>query len=990
MRGEEFKQRALIEGKRYAKDRMVFLREFCQNARDAGASEIRVTTSVEGDCFVLRFQDDGSGMSLTHAKDYLFRLYASSKERQTSSAGCFGVGFWSVLLYAPGAIAIDSRTLNEPGWRVEMDGDLTAARTEDTSRGALGTEITIRKRLASGESYRSLTREARDALVRYCRYLRRDDRKARALPIYMNGEPMNQELTLDGPCYLTFGRGPVEGVVGMGETPSVEVFARGLLVWQGTLLDELRYGADRVEVARHPKGLAPRYVLNGNNLNVTYDRRALVDDAALARLRRVARWRMRELLARYLDQVSARSFWERAQDRFIAVIEELGLGNRWKILAGGAAIVAILLLVLGLLFRDSEDPTPEEVLGALVMNRRLAESRLAPEPIRLAPLIQSQTYMGPSVDPLSGLSTMALLYDPPLDLSFRIAAPERFDAGRGVRDVPKMRAGPLPELSCGGGCVSVAVQLAAVPGAMMLPVPTGYAAADGSLLLNGNPVSFAGVTQSGDPALFFTESVKGQLTYRVGPARHLLSETRRRILTALPPGMRVPRELEEQVHKLARRPDTMERARGARHYVANRFRYDTTLALSSRYRAYYRRNPTAGWLQFALQQGRGDCDVKNTVLVYLLRRLGIPSRLAVGPIGEKGALLPGMHAWVELYVSRWHVLDATLRDVGHRSDQVARAAEGAGEESSPEAATMSPGISSGEEPATSGNPVTPSSSGNLMASPSVEEPGSHRGFLKTVALIAAIVFALSLIVGVAALLVDRDSNPLYSPDDAAAQRSVAAEMVENALAHPEMWMASSSLMRRPLIPLLGRKKGLSLKEALARGREGSLWFSRGESTLAQKSVRRGGVILDSSDEAFETVVRRLPGIIDLDEISALAPFKAAETPDPHRDVGRLVDGMNRLLRRCGLRGLEIRLTNRAGFETCRDVDLGRLGFSSLKLVIVSVHTRSLKRYGDLAKTDPGLAVFLTMDILTRQSAMMEPFRSLILTRAAQTAVERKP
>ena len=37
--------------------------------------------------------------------------------------------------------------------------------------------------------------------------------------------------------------------------------------------------------------------------------------------------------------------------------------------------------------------------------------------------------------------------------------------------------------------------------------------------------------------------------------------------------------------------------------------------------------------------------------------------------------------------------------------------------------------------------------------------------------------------------------------------SYAAEMLENALSHPEIWMASSSLMRRPLLPVIGRKKG---------------------------------------------------------------------------------------------------------------------------------------------------------------------------------------
>ena len=113
---------------------MVFVREFCQNARDAGASEIIVTTELEDGLFVLRFLDNGTGMSFQHAQDYLFRLYASSKEAQSTSAGCFGVGFWSVLLYSPASIEIESRTRTESGWKVAMDGDLKETRTWRTLR----------------------------------------------------------------------------------------------------------------------------------------------------------------------------------------------------------------------------------------------------------------------------------------------------------------------------------------------------------------------------------------------------------------------------------------------------------------------------------------------------------------------------------------------------------------------------------------------------------------------------------------------------------------------------------------------------------------------------------------------------------------------------------------------------------------------------------------------------------------------------------------
>jgi len=85
-----FRSRALHEGQRYGDDPLVFLRELAQNARDGGATRIDVETRREGQLFELRFSDNGRGMTFEHARRYLFRLYASSKEGSSRSAGRFG------------------------------------------------------------------------------------------------------------------------------------------------------------------------------------------------------------------------------------------------------------------------------------------------------------------------------------------------------------------------------------------------------------------------------------------------------------------------------------------------------------------------------------------------------------------------------------------------------------------------------------------------------------------------------------------------------------------------------------------------------------------------------------------------------------------------------------------------------------------------------------------------------------------------------------
>ena len=105
----EFLRRAAAEAERYGEDPYVFLRELGQNARDASAGRIRVSMRSEDDRAWLIFSDDGRGMSLEHARAYLFRLYASSKEAEVASAGRFGVGFWSVLRWAPVRIEVHSR-----------------------------------------------------------------------------------------------------------------------------------------------------------------------------------------------------------------------------------------------------------------------------------------------------------------------------------------------------------------------------------------------------------------------------------------------------------------------------------------------------------------------------------------------------------------------------------------------------------------------------------------------------------------------------------------------------------------------------------------------------------------------------------------------------------------------------------------------------------------------------------------------------------------
>lgn len=111
MDGEKFRKIIQSGTGDYGSEIWFFLRELAQNSRDADANYIRVTTGyLNNDTEFIRFEDNGIGMSKNHADDYLFKLFASSKENQGNSIGKYGIGFWTVLKFEPYKIIIESKS----------------------------------------------------------------------------------------------------------------------------------------------------------------------------------------------------------------------------------------------------------------------------------------------------------------------------------------------------------------------------------------------------------------------------------------------------------------------------------------------------------------------------------------------------------------------------------------------------------------------------------------------------------------------------------------------------------------------------------------------------------------------------------------------------------------------------------------------------------------------------------------------------------------
>ncbi len=968
MRGAEFKERALDEGIRYGEDRMVFLREFAQNARDAGARRIGVTTKTKDNTFVLTFLDNGTGMDLEHAYQYLFTLYASSKENEDLSAGRFGVGFWSVLLFEPSQIEIESRTRDDSSWKMVLDADLKEPKSELCTLKSKGTRITVARPQKGSDEGKQLTREVERALVHYCRYLRQNTRSALPLAISLNGKSINQPFDLKGPCWMTFEDGSVEGAVGLGDTPNIDLFARGLLAWSGTLLEELRYGAPLTKPPKHSVGLAPCYLLNGNDLNVTLNRRAVIDDNALHKVRRVAKKRMRELLRRYLDMVSPRPPGQKIVDFLKGAAEDIKFSNGLpKLLSLGAVIVVVALVFLAgahWLWPEQEEGSQGD---APVFPVR------APRPaIRQTPLSKPIPFFGPSIDPLSDTDRVPLTYNPPVSQMFRMAAYEQLHAGRGIVGDSPVIVEPAQNYVCNEGCFDVAVEIDKGP--LLVPVPTGHLVEPKSVFINGKPIEALYLSEKREPVIKQPDVVKGRLIYRTGPAAATLDPLHRERLLQVPGLMRFKKETQTVIMGTADEKTKTKKVTRLRKFVEKRLLYDASLVAQKAYARFLSRRSKAGWTDFVFAYGRGDCDVKNTVLVALLRKVGIPARLAMGVTGEEGQAVVGMHAWVEYFDGNWRIADAT----GGRQTAPVTSPAPLPQDGPTKAANEPP------RPALLTDAAHLRPIGQRQHTPS----DSGRPWIRTVSLVAAGVALFSVFVVLLFLSVGRKKRRLFVPEHGKRGRQVARDIVSNALAHPETWLKIGGVTYRRLLPVHGTGKDMSLDEALSRGRSATLFFSNGESDLARQAVKAGTRILDASDPVFGTLILSLPGIIDLDEIDRLGPLPPRDLPEELTHVSGHILQINQILRRSGLPDNLVIPSSGPDHALSRDVDLEGLILprrSDWRPTFIAVRARSetLLKWAKLGLDQPNLAAFLTLERLLQESDLLRPYQKRIRTTAAR-------
>jgi molecular chaperone HtpG len=149
-------------------DPLAFYRELVQNSIDAGSPSIEIRLEYADNIFRVAVRDRGEGMTRDTLENQLLVLFRSTKEKDTTKIGKFGIGFASVLAPSPEVVMVhtarDGRRLT-----LHLQRDLTYRLFDAGPASQVGTTVELELR-ATVEVARDLVARSRAALVRWCRH----------------------------------------------------------------------------------------------------------------------------------------------------------------------------------------------------------------------------------------------------------------------------------------------------------------------------------------------------------------------------------------------------------------------------------------------------------------------------------------------------------------------------------------------------------------------------------------------------------------------------------------------------------------------------------------------------------------------------------------------------------------------------------------------------------------------------------------------------
>lgn len=214
-------------------DPYAFLRELIQNAIDAGSPAVEVRIAFDDGAGATRVavRDDGEGMTREVVEDQLLVLFRSTKERDPSKIGKFGIGFSSVLAPGPRVVVI---TTARDGRRliVHLRADLAYELFDGGPATRAGTTVELELPMRADE-VEPFVRGSRAALERWCRHA--------SVPIHLHAPGGDAPVRIDRPLDLedaivavtaTGDGGALHAVVGItaAGTPCAGFFNHGLML----------------------------------------------------------------------------------------------------------------------------------------------------------------------------------------------------------------------------------------------------------------------------------------------------------------------------------------------------------------------------------------------------------------------------------------------------------------------------------------------------------------------------------------------------------------------------------------------------------------------------------------------------------------------------------------------------------------------------------------------------------------------------------------
>ncbi|TPV92775.1 MAG: hypothetical protein B7733_23920 [Myxococcales bacterium FL481] len=969
---DTFRERAQHEAARYGSDEWIFVRELLQNARDAGASRVDWTIAELGDDVVVACSDDGEGMDLEHARQYLFSLYTSSKEETSDQIGCFGVGFWSILRFAPHRIAIASCKAGGAPWAIELDGELRGAK-QRAGTEPRGTTVTL---VRPGRA-EVVTAQIRRAARENARFLTRRGADERPLPIRINGVLINTAFELSAPS-SQFRRGRLRGVVSLGKVPRVELLSGGLLVRSAVDLDEIEnkdVPSSSTPSANLPGGASPVVLLDSPSLELLLARRDARQTKSLRRLVRLARRELRWLVAQQIDRSRPPSLFERLRSWSSHLLRD---NPRGQFAVGLIASAGLGFLALKPVLEPPLAEPPPVIVGR-------------PPPAEPVYRDLSAGYHGPAVSPIAATSSedaIELRYHPATETKYlRVLALDHVEtAERGA-----IGGAPYRSTPCRSECTSIELRFAAPAGYMRIPVPTGERVDAKTVRVDGRAAQVYRSTLD-EPAIYLPQAGSGVLSYATSPASPVDVAFERDT-------MALPSDLKRRARRLSRR-SIGDRVARLRTLAQSRVAYRTDLETTTAHREA--RAAGTPFVTRTLEIGAGDCDVQNGLLVALLRAAKVQARLAIGYVGRSGRPHPGLHAWVEYRTKNgpWQVADASETPIDRAARQGAASSPIATRPAGPLHTT--PRVATARPTA---GPATPQRQAKRPSAAAIDEEPPRSS-------VAARLEALPPTELGSTTEVDRPTSATMSPPAATSApppapswwktttmglatgllalggmwqwrrrttRDVTLDdhtdisaMLTGALQRPELFRDLPAVMDRPLIPLLQRG-AISLRDAMRRADAHRLYCATASGDLTEHTA-----VLDA----------------DTPEGSAVAQALAATDLDRWRtwlaqaQAGPLIARCTELLREQGERWLI--KTSAALQRPVEMLDLGELGQRRRaydRVVLVANDDARVQVLQRQWHREPAAAAFGFADHILTHLDLSDARRQHLLAVAASAAID---